>query len=144
MRQDDELTEPSKTEVLNKGGFKPTLHLTPLPTPRVDSQLTQLNVPERAAEVCRYSILRMEYWLSPGGLLREVLRRTLLLTLLLGIPTLLLTPIITVLISCAATWSALLLEIVHNVAMAFEWAIKAVLYLAGLTLLLQFLARKRS
>ena len=42
--------------------------------PAVDQYLVRLTPLERGAEIIRYSVLRAEYWVSPGGLLRAVLR----------------------------------------------------------------------
>ena len=46
----------------------------PLVVPAVDPELPALPAPSRCAEVLRYSVLRAEFWLSPGGSLREWLR----------------------------------------------------------------------
>ena len=64
--------------------------LTP---PTVDSELTSLSAIERSAEVTRYSILSLEWWLSPMGTLREWLRLHSKLGCFLLIPALLILPV---------------------------------------------------
>jgi hypothetical protein len=64
--------------------------LTP---PTVDSELTSLSAIERSAEVTRYSILSLEWWLSPKGTLREWLRLHSKLGCFLLIPALLILPL---------------------------------------------------
>ena len=89
--------------------------------PRVDPDIEKLRPIERAGETLRYSILRAEYWLSPRGTLREYLRLNLKLALYLGISALILTPILTLLLSTAVTWSAILVEIARNLALIPAW-----------------------
>lgn len=87
---------------------------------------------ERAGEVMRYSIRRAEYWLSPRGTLREWLRLNLKLALFLGIPAVLLTPIITLVLTSAVTWSGILAEIARNLVLIPAWLGTALLIITGI------------
>jgi len=84
--------------------------------PRVDPDLNHLNQVQRSAEVLRYSILRTEYWISPRGTLREWLRLNVAIAIVLGIPSLLIVPVVTYLINKFVTWSDLLVRIATNLA----------------------------
>ena len=89
----------------------------------------------RVGEVIRYAVLRTEFWLSPRGTMREWLRFNLKLALLLGMPALLLTPFITMLLTSAVEWSAKLAEIAKNLAVIPAWIVTALLLLAGIGVL---------
>ncbi|MGC3990615.1 MAG: hypothetical protein QM796_13230 [Chthoniobacteraceae bacterium] len=52
----------------------------------------------RSAESIRYSILSLEFWISPNGQVREWLRHNTRLAVFLGIPALLVFPIVIVLL----------------------------------------------
>jgi hypothetical protein len=82
----------------------------PLSPPQVDHGLPQFTSLERSAEVFRYSFLKIEYWLSPGGALREWVRLNVRLALLLSVPTLLIAPLISVLLSQLSAWVTHLTE----------------------------------
>jgi hypothetical protein len=62
--------------------------------------------------------LAFEYSLSPGGGLRAWLKLNMAVALFLGIPALLVVPVITVLFTAVSTWTALLLQIVLNLLYA--------------------------
>lgn len=61
--------------------------------PKVDPELTEMCGIERSAEVTRYSILSLEWWLSKEGTLREWLRLHSKLGCFLLIPALLILPV---------------------------------------------------
>ncbi len=88
---------------------------TSIPQPEVDPNLTELSGVERAAEVCRYKLLQLEYALSSGGGLRAWLKLNLLVCFLLGIPALFVVPVITLLLGSFATWTAFLFQIALNI-----------------------------
>ena len=69
-----------------------------LQPPQVDPALTELHTVVRVAEVLRYSGLKFEYWLSPGGHVREVARLSILLAVILGFPVLMVLPLVTLLL----------------------------------------------
>ena len=86
-------TTPQPGRIVRAGqslahGFRQMVGAQAVPTPRVDAELVRLPVIERSAEVVRYTLWRTEYWLSPGGTLRAVLRLSLKLALLIGLPAL--------------------------------------------------------
>lgn len=83
---------------------------TPLPPPRVDPDLANFTALERSAEVFRYTLHRLEYWLSPRGWLREWFRFNIRLSLVLAIPSFLVAPLITFALSQLSAWSALLAD----------------------------------
>lgn len=107
-----------------------------LQPPQVDPALTELHPVVRVAEVLRYSLTKFEYWLSPGGYVREVARLSLLLAVILGFPALLVAPLATLLLVQVAAWTDLILKVLLNVA-----AIIAAL-VAG-TMLLKTFAKRR-
>lgn len=79
--------------------------------PTVDPDLEKLNGPQRTAEVLRYTILSLEWWLSPNGRLREWLKLNGKISSILLIPAVLLAPLITFLLWQGAIWIALLVQI---------------------------------
>jgi hypothetical protein len=98
------------------------IETTPLSRPVVDPQLCRLPAIERAGEVLRYSALRAEYWLSPGGTLRVWLRLNLQAAVFIGLPLALVAPLIQALLATAATCSALLAECIRNLVLVLAWA----------------------
>jgi len=87
-----------------------------LPIPQVDPELTELHPVVRVAEVLRYSTSRFEYWLSPGGHVREVARLSILVAVLLGFPVLMVLPLVTLLLVEVAGWTDLIIKILLNAA----------------------------
>lgn len=108
-------------------------HPVPLTKPEVDPQLPSLSALQRSAEVLRYKILQLEYAISPEGGLRGWLRLNFLLSMLIGIPAILIIPIITYLVSSFATWTGFLLQAVMNILFALVGliAIAAIILLVG-------------
>ena len=86
----------------------------PIKPPEVDEKISELPAIERSAEVIRYSALKTEHWLSPQGTLREWLRFNLLAALIIGIPALVIVPIITFILGAFATWMAFLAATAFN------------------------------
>ena len=87
-----------------------------LQCPQVDPALTELHPVVRVAEVLRYSGLKFEYWISPGGHVREVARLSIMLAILLGFPVLMVLPLVTLLLVQVAGWTDLILKILLNAA----------------------------
>lgn len=87
-----------------------------LPRPAVDPGLPDLHPVVRAAEVLRYSASKFEYWISPGGHVREALRLSCLLAVLLAIPVLLVMPLVTQLLVQVAGWLDLIVKMLVNAA----------------------------
>jgi hypothetical protein len=97
---------------------KPRLTPTPIAKPRIDSQLTQRHPIERAAIILTYWCLKAEHFVSPGGSLREWFRLNAYVALFVAVPTFIIVPIITVLLTQFVTWTALLARIIKNLIMA--------------------------
>ena len=89
----------------------------PLEMPKVHPELLKMDSVTRSAEMIRYSARAAEYWLSPDGRLREWFRLCLFIAMVLGIPALLLFPIVTLVLTSAAQWVALVLQIVQGLAL---------------------------
>jgi len=99
-----------------------------LTRPEVDPALTALPPVERAAEVLRYSAAKFEYWISPGGHLREVVRLSILLAALLALPVLMVMPLVTLFLAQIAGWTDLIVKILLNIAaIAFGIALASIL-----------------
>lgn len=111
------------------------LQPVPIDQPTVDPKLTQLGSIERAGEVLRFSVRRFEYWLSPRGTLREWVRLNLKLALFLGIATLVLTPVLTMLFRSVASLTTILIDIAKNLVLLPAWIGTALLIIAGVGLL---------
>ena len=124
-------------------GFRHLVGAQAVSVPRIDPKLTQLPVVERSAEVLRYTLWRTEHWLSPGGTLRAVLRINLKLALLVGIPVLIIGPVLLLLLEGAAAASGSLVTIAVNLAAMSFALIIAVLGFAVLASLLRTFLRKR-
>jgi hypothetical protein len=107
----------------------------PVPLPHVDPDLTEFPAIERSAEVFRYKLLQLEYALSPGGALRAWLKMNLLVCLILGIPALLVVPVITFLIGSFATWTVYLYQATLNVL----YTLLTLVAIVGVVLALVFL-----
>ena len=117
--------------------FRQMVGAQAIPTPVVDPQLASLSPVERSAEVLRYTLRRAEHWLSPGGTLRAVLRLSLKLALLIGVPTLIIGPALLLLLRGAADASALLATLAANLAALSISLITAALGFAVLAALLR-------
>lgn len=108
----------------------------PLSTPQVDPTFMQMGQVQRTTEALRYSVLKLEYWLSPHGNLREWLRWNTTVAIILSIPALLIVPVITWLLGQFATWSALLVQIASNLIV---FPITGILIIALLSAVILFL-----
>lgn len=85
--------------------------------PEIDPDLPKLTALQRSAEVIRYWINGIEYWVSPNGLIREWFRWNLWAAFVIGIPAFLVVPIVTFLFSQFDLWSLLFMKIVVNLIM---------------------------
>ena len=124
-------------------GFRQMVGAQAISAPRIDPKLTQLPVIERSAEVLHYTLSRTEHWLSPGGTLRAVMRLSLKLALLIGMPVLIVGPAVLLLLEGAAAASGSLVTIAVNLAAMSFSLIIAVLGVAVLTALMRTLLRKK-
>ena len=98
---------------------------------------------QRTAEVLRYSILRAEHWFSPGGTLRAVLRLSLKFGLLIGLPVLIIGPVILLILKGAAAASALLATFAANLAALSMSLLTAAVGFAVLIAFLRFCFRRK-
>jgi len=114
-------------------------HWTPQPIdpPQPDPEIDNLTGVQRSAEVIRYSILSLEFWLSPLGRLREWIRLNGKACAVLLIPALLILPLITFIIGQIAHWLSLLVEISGNLIIIPLVALVAVAAITGSILLLR-------
>lgn len=116
---------------------------TPITPPVIDRSLTRLPSIDRAAEVLRYSTRQAEYWLSPGGTLRAVLRLSLKIALLLGMPVLIVGPVVLLLLEGIAAASASLATVAANLAaLSISLIIAVVGFAVLIALIRSFLRRK--
>ena len=114
----------------------------PIKRPGLDRDLPALPTVERSAEVLRFSVARLEYWLSPGGSLRACLRLGLWVWCVAGIFGVLVAPAITCLLTEAVTWSDLLAQFIHNLMLLPLGIGTLLLSLAGLFFIYRFLFRR--
>jgi len=80
----------------------------------VDHDLPRLSAVERSAEVIRYSLRSFEYWLSPGGGLREWFKFNLRLAIVLAVPSLLVAPLVTLALRQFNIWIDLITRTTSN------------------------------
>ena len=107
-----------------------------IPPPVLDRNFSALSYPERICEAVRFQGLRLEYAVSPGGLVRYLMKRCVLLGLFLLIPAVLLLPILVVMAGQAVTLSAAVMAICENLFLALLFLLKAIGIVIGGTLLL--------
>lgn len=62
--------------------------------PAVDPMFSTMDAVQRSAETFRYSILSVEFWISPNGQVREWLRHNTRLAAWLAIPAFLILPVV--------------------------------------------------
>lgn len=121
MRSRDDPEGPTNSSFSGPGlsgriliAFRSAWRPTPPHPPRIDPDLASLPALSRVTEALRYSILDFERAISPNGGLRAWAQLNLLAALVLAIPTLLVVPVITLLLSGFATWSEFLKLIFVN------------------------------
>ena len=103
-------------QIVVAGRFPLTWSPRSLECPLVDPKLTDLHPVVRVAEVLRYSGAKFEYWLSPGGHVREVARLSTLLAALLALPVLLVMPLVTLMLMQVSNWLDLIMKILFDLA----------------------------
>ena len=112
-----------------------------LSRPVIDRSLVQLDWPVRIVEVIRFSALHLEYWVSPGGFIREWIRWNLFIALIFGASSVLLIPPMASLLAGGAEASVSLHEIMENVSKAALCLPPAVIAIAGLIVVFRLLQR---
>ena len=95
--------------------------------------------PVRAAEVLRYSVLSLEWWLSPLGRLRELVRLNAKLSAILFVPALLVIPVIILIFSQIAEWLVILVGIAEYLIVFPVVGLIAVAAITGVVLLLRYI-----
>jgi hypothetical protein len=139
MKANPKSLSPGKVSLLTSA----KLHWQPvkLSVPRLDPEVTQLDPIQRTGEVLRYSVLGLEYWLSPGGSLRQWIRLNVCIAVVLTVPALLIVPVVTYVLGAFATWAELLVRIAKHLlvfplaAIALVALVSALLFLVRSLLL---------
>ena len=85
-----------------------------LARPQLDVDVRRLSHARRIAEVGRYQIQRLEYWLSPSGRLRDSFRWLLWLALILAAFLTILGPVTSCALEQANSWIRIAAEIADN------------------------------
>lgn len=104
----------------------------PLPSPVVDHELPRLTAIERAAEVVRFMVSKLEYALSPFGHLREFIKLNFRLSICIAIPVLMVAPLITLAINQIKAWVALLTETFSSFVLFPLSVVLSILLVSGL------------
>ncbi len=104
---------------------------TPLPVPQLATDIHSMAALERVAEILRYRLMRAEYALSPNGALRAWFKLCLKIALVIGIPALLLGPILILVLTGIASVAEALVRIFVNLFKAVVAAVAVVLMIAA-------------
>jgi hypothetical protein len=115
----------------------------PIEPPKAYRSLVKLPPIQRAAEVLRYSILKAEHWLSPQGRLRAWFRLNILAALFIGIPALLVVPILTHQLGQFATWMLFLAQAAMNLVLFIGYMLAAVAMISAAVMFVRSRMRKR-
>lgn len=110
--------------------------------PKVDPELKHLDGAQRAGEVVRYSILSLEWWISPNGKLREWLRLNSKIGSILIIPAVLVVPLVTFILWQVSKWIGWLVGIAGNLILFPLAALAAVGVTIGVVILLRTILGK--
>jgi len=120
-----------------RASWKPT----PINPPTVDPHLNQLDPITRSAESIRYSILSIEYWVSPNGRVREWLRHNTHLFTWLLFPAILVVPVVTFILWHVMRWTTMLTSIMRHLVLLPILGLLAVVVLILLVGLLRAILR---
>jgi hypothetical protein len=104
----------------------------PLTEPIVDETLPDLSGIERSAEVARFTMAKLEHWLSPLGNLREFFRMNLRLAICIAVPVLLVAPVITLALERFKTWVAMLSETMSSFVLFPLSVVLSIILVCGL------------
>ena len=108
----------------------------------VNRSFLKMNPLERAAEVLRYSALKTEHWLSPNGRLREWMRLNILAAFFIGIPALIIVPILTFLLGQFATWMVFLAQAAKCFVIIVGYVLLAIAMISAAVMLLNSKSRR--
>ena len=104
----------------------------PLSAPAVDHELPSLSGVERSAEVLRFMMHKLEYWLSPLGHLREFIKLNLRLVLAIAIPVLMVAPLITMALDQFKAWIVLLTQTMSSFVLFPLSVVLSILLVCGM------------
>jgi len=114
----------------------------PIDPPQVDPELPKLNGLQRATESFRYTILSIEWWLSPNGTIRAWLKLNSKIGSVLIIPAILVVPLITFILWQVSKWIAWLVGIAGNLILFPLAALAAVVITLAVIALLRIIMGK--
>jgi len=139
MENDNSLIPPPKRNCIEgvKQFIRKHWQPQPIDPPKPDPEIENLSGPQRSAEVLKYSILSLEFWLSPLGRLREWVRLNGKLSAVLLIPALLILPLVTFIIGQIAHWLSMLVDISGNLILFPLVVLVATASITGTILLLR-------
>jgi hypothetical protein len=115
---------------------------TPIEPPIADAEIEKLNGLQRSAEVFRFNLLSLEWWLSPNGRLREWLKLHGKISSILLIPAVLVVPLVTFILWQIATWIAFLVQIAGGLIVLPLAALAAAILITGVVILTRMLLGK--
>ena len=111
--------------------------------PRIHRAFLTLPAIERSAAVLMHSLLKAEHWLSPNGRLRQWVRLNILAALFIGVPALIVVPIVTYLLGQFATWTLCLAQAAKNLVLFIAYALASVAMISGAVMFVRSRMRKR-
>ena len=85
-----------------------------LPAPRLSPDFISLATRRRIIATLKYSVLSFEYWIAPGGWLRQWIRFNIAILVLAAVPSIIVIPIITYLVMAGYPIMQVLVHIFHN------------------------------
>jgi hypothetical protein len=114
----------------------------PIAEPKPDTDLETMNAPQRSAEVIRYSLASLEFWMSPLGQMREYVRLNARLCMILLIPSALVLPLVSWIIYLVAGWVAMLVGLAGKLIVLPIAALLAVVSFKGVIYVLKAMFRR--
>lgn len=114
----------------------------PIEPPAADPEIEKLNSLQRSAEVFRYNLLSLEWWLSPNGRLREWLKFHGKISSILLIPAVLVIPLVTFILWQIAVWIAFLVQIAGSLIVLPLAIMAAAILITGVVILTRILIGK--
>lgn len=111
-----------------------TKHWQPkaLDKPKVDQDLHRLSSIERVAEVLRFMLHRLEYWISPLGHLREFIKLNFRLAIAIALPVLMVAPLVTMALDQMKAWINLLTQTLSSFVLFPLSVVLSVLLVCGM------------
>ena len=133
----DSIETPTPNLECVRGFLRKHWQPKPIEPPTVDPDLEDLSGVQRSAEVIRWSVLSLEFWLSPLGRLREWVRLNSKLCAILIVPALLVLPLITFILIQVTYWLALLVQMTGNLILFPLAALMALLAISAVVLMVR-------